>query len=132
MQKPHVAIAIPSYGQWQAETATAVMGVFNHFMRWVGSGQAGMSLHNHVGTIIPAVRNGIVREVLENPNATHILWIDTDMVVPNDVISRFLAHDVHMVAANYAAHRSELAKSSGLGRGSAQAHRGGRSGATAH
>ncbi|ACL59129.1 MucR family transcriptional regulator [Methylobacterium nodulans] len=43
-----------------------------------------------------------------------------------------LPPDYPMVAANYAAHRSELAKSSGLGRGSAQAHLGGRSGATAH
>ena len=43
-----------------------------------------------------------------------------------------LPPDYPMVAATYAAQRSELAKSSGLGQGRAKAARGGRSGATAH
>lgn len=108
MKKPHVAIAIPSYGQWQAESATAIMAAFNHFMRFAGSGQAGMSVHSYVGTVIPAVRNGIVKEILANPDATHIMWFDSDMIVPADVISRLLAHDVPMVAANYCSRKMPL------------------------
>lgn len=105
MNRPHVAIAVPTYGMWQGETVTSLLSTFSNFMRFVGSGQAGMSVHTHIGTLIPAVRNSLVKEILEDNRATHILWIDADMVFPKDVIERFLMHDVPMVCANYSSRK---------------------------
>lgn len=110
MNKPHVAFAIPSYGAWQAETSVSVIRAFSHFLnRWVSRGQGGVSLFARSGTIVSNVRNELVHEIINYPTPiTHIMWIDSDMIIPPDIVERFLAHDVPMVAANYSSRRPPI------------------------
>jgi hypothetical protein len=51
-------------------------------------------------TSIERGRNSIVRAALE-ANATHILWLDSDMRFPSDVLGTFLSHDKDIVGATY-------------------------------
>jgi hypothetical protein len=51
------------------------------------------------GTLLVDQRNSLVEEALEE-GATHILWIDSDMRFPKDVIQQMLDRDLDIVAAN--------------------------------
>ncbi|HYD68469.1 hypothetical protein [Azospirillum sp.] len=53
-----------------------------------------------LGSILCAQRTDVVRQALDM-GGTHLLWLDTDMRVPPDVIGRLLAHGRPIVAANY-------------------------------
>jgi len=51
------------------------------------------------GSILPSTRQNIVLEALGS-EATHILWIDSDMRFPADTLLRLLEHDKDIVACN--------------------------------
>jgi hypothetical protein len=51
------------------------------------------------GTVIPNQRTLLVREALQR-NASHVLFLDSDMRFPADIISRMRAHCKPIVAAN--------------------------------
>jgi hypothetical protein len=56
------------------------------------------------GTIIPQQRATLVHAAQEY-EATHLLWLDSDMRFPRDTLARLLAHGQPIVAANYARRR---------------------------
>ena len=53
-----------------------------------------------LGCDIVSGRTGLVREALAK-GATHLLFVDTDMVFPKDVIKTMLAHDKDIVGVEY-------------------------------
>lgn len=53
-----------------------------------------------LGSVISTQRTDVVRSALDM-GATHLLWLDSDMRFPPDVIGRLLAHGRPVVAANY-------------------------------
>lgn len=53
-----------------------------------------------LGSVLTTQRTDVVRHAL-GMAATHLLWLDTDMRFPPDVIGRMLAHERPVVAANY-------------------------------
>jgi hypothetical protein len=59
------------------------------------------------GTIIPQQRTELVKHALEN-EATHILWLDSDMRFPKEVLNRLLAHGESIVGANYSTRRPPI------------------------
>ena len=56
------------------------------------------------GTLIADQRETLVKEALR-VEATHVLWIDTDMRFPKDAVDRLMSHNQPIVAANYATRR---------------------------
>ena len=76
-----------------------------------------------MGCDIVSGRTGIVREALKK-DATHLLFVDSDMVFPKDVIPRLLACDKDIVGVEYNRRRfplegtseplTEISKSDGL------------------
>jgi hypothetical protein len=63
-----------------------------------------VTLHQNRGTIIPQQRHTLVMSARE-ANASHILWIDSDMRFPPDALLQLLAHGKPIVAANYSTRR---------------------------
>ncbi len=59
------------------------------------------------GTLIVDQRATLVRQA-QRVNATHILWIDSDMRFPKDGLMRLLAHGKPIVAANYPTRRPPI------------------------
>ncbi len=53
------------------------------------------------GSLIPRQRETLARAALESGQATHLLWLDTDLRFPKDTLLRMLARDVDVVAAGY-------------------------------
>ena len=54
----------------------------------------------NLGSVIPQQRNTLVDEALEW-NATHILWLDSDMHLPASVATTLLSHNKEIVAGTY-------------------------------
>ena len=52
------------------------------------------------GTYLPRARAALVEHAMER-QATHILWLDSDMRFPKDTLFRLLRHEKSVVAANY-------------------------------
>jgi hypothetical protein len=59
-----------------------------------------ISLFNQRMSLLPESRNALVRDALAD-DATHILWLDSDMIVPSITLDRLLAHDAPIVGATY-------------------------------
>jgi hypothetical protein len=62
-------------------------------------------LYTSSGTLLSSQRQDLARDAVK-AKCTHTLWLDTDMRFPKNTISRLLAHDTDIVAANYAKRRS--------------------------
>jgi hypothetical protein len=54
----------------------------------------------NLGSVIAQQRNTLAEQALA-VNATHILWLDSDMHVPTTTVARLLAHKKPIVAATY-------------------------------
>jgi hypothetical protein len=59
-----------------------------------------LSLFNQRMSLLPESRNALVRDALAD-GATHILWLDSDMIVPSIALDRLLMHDAPIVGATY-------------------------------
>lgn len=57
------------------------------------------------GTLIQSQRMELVRQA-QSAEATHLLFLDSDMTFPVDTISRLMAHDIEVVGANCARRRT--------------------------
>lgn len=62
-------------------------------------------LHFNCGTIITNLREALLREAVA-AGSSHLLWLDSDMMFPPDTLERLLAHQLPVVAANYATRTS--------------------------
>lgn len=101
--KSHVAIATPcgdlchmSYTQ----------SLFHMAMRTATSQDTGLAISfiPMGSSILPLQRQKIAIKALEG-GCTHILWIDSDMEFPPDLLIRLLSHQKDIVAANCIARR---------------------------
>jgi hypothetical protein len=88
MDKPKIAICIPSSDIWKA-----AMGMSLAVMMYkLGSIDIMSGLYNEQASDIPVGRNGLVKQA-RSGGATHIMWIDSDQTFPADGLERLLAHD---------------------------------------
>jgi len=54
----------------------------------------------NMGTLIGNQREKLAMTAIEN-DATHIMWLDSDMMFPRDICEKLLSHDLPFVACNY-------------------------------
>ncbi len=75
-----------------------------HTMSEAG-GAMDLSFLQYGTSVLPNSRNLLAVRALEM-GATHILWIDSDMEFPPDMLLRFARHDLPIIASNCMARRS--------------------------
>lgn len=63
-----------------------------------------LHLFTSQGTLIADQRQDLILEALR-VNADYVLWLDTDMRFPKDIVDRLQAHEQPIVAANYSTRR---------------------------
>ena len=99
----NLAICIPARDEVHAGFAKdlAVLSA-----KWYASVPAGIRFDIHMvsGTLIADQRMKLVRMALDGA-ADYILFLDSDMRFPSDVIVSLMRHDLDIVAANYATRR---------------------------
>lgn len=91
-----VAIGIPTRGDVVTNTAICLALLAGHE---VARGQS-LSILSPQGSIVCVLRDEIVSRAFEQ-EATHILWVDSDMIFPRDGLERLQAHNQPIVGTNY-------------------------------
>lgn len=112
--KPVVAIVVPCQDQLAS-------GFAYDLTRMVGfitahNPEIRLLLYFNKGTIIPEQRHLLVRQALQVPEVTHLLWIDSDMRFPKDALLRLLGHAKPIVAVNYPTRRNPVIPTAGVGK----------------
>lgn len=103
---PSVAICFAHYKQWEAHTGLCAVNLAAATAKYCGMLCVGCS-----GAYVEDNRNGAVKAALkyEEEHRRHdplfrfdyLMWIDTDMVFPPDLLLRLIAHDKDIVGCNY-------------------------------
>jgi len=91
---PLVAIGVPSGDMVHADFAMALA------MLCMNPG-ASVCLVNSRSSIVPLGRNQCVAAA-QTVRASHLLFLDSDMIFPADTLKRLLVHDKPVVGASYA------------------------------
>lgn len=97
--KPHIFIATPCYGGNVHQVyMTSVLGLF-----WKSrEGQYDLTLRLLGGdSLITRARNTLISVFLDEPNTTHIFFIDADIGFDPGQVERMLAFDAEVVAGMY-------------------------------
>jgi len=103
--KYRVVIAVPS----QDLCAVGFAHDLARLTGYVGSTRPDIQIYlvTSRGTIIPQQRTELAKMAL-GYDATHILWLDSDMRFPKDALDRLLAHNEPIVACNYSTRRPPI------------------------
>lgn len=108
----NVAICVPVRDNVTAQFAYSLAML----QKKCGETNQATSLHMNMGSEVAMQRQQLVDQALETA-ATHILWLDSDMVFPPDVLQALLTHKKDIVACNYSTrvkpHRPVAFKSAG-------------------
>ncbi len=91
-----IGICIPAHDMLHTSFAVSLANLTSRLTR----DNIDYSLHVICGSVIAESRTRLANEALDH-GATHLLWIDSDIHFPANIVSKFLKHDRDIVAANY-------------------------------
>ena len=101
MAKRKIAIAIPTRDLCNVEMAHSLALLVGQITdKYVSKGAMDLCFVTCAGTLLPQMRNTLVEEAIRL-EATHVLWIDSDMRFPADGLERLLKHEAPVVGTNY-------------------------------
>jgi hypothetical protein len=92
----HLGICVPARDQVHTGFARSLC----YFTNRLTKHNISFDLHIVCGSVIAESRIRLANEALEN-NATHLLWLDSDMHFPPTVFEKLNSHNKDIVAANY-------------------------------
>lgn len=98
-----ILIAIPSTESWEAQFGMALAGLMFYLAQvpvLPNVRKQQVSLINRRASMLSQSRESLLDEGFDR-GCTHILWLDSDMVFPEDTIHRLMAHNRTFVGANY-------------------------------
>jgi hypothetical protein len=99
-----LAVCVPSHGGWRAGFGQSLANLAAHFIASrYERGRKDIEVFCVSGSILPDVRHKLAAHALQW-DATHLLWLDSDMLFPRDAANRLLSHNVPVIAANYVRH----------------------------
>jgi hypothetical protein len=96
----NLAICVPSMDTWLADFALSVISMHQLLHYHPLSSDFKHNLINERGSLITYQRENMADRAIAS-EATHILWLDSDMKFPPNLIHRLFKHDLPMVACNY-------------------------------
>lgn len=96
-----ILIAIPSLDHVSADFAMSLAALLTKraYDRKLRR-DVDVALANCKGSLVMHARNELVKNA-QSCGASHIFFLDSDMVVPPDTLERLIAHHVHIVGADY-------------------------------
>jgi hypothetical protein len=97
---PRIAVGVPSHGAWEPGFGLSLANMLVH----CGTGGHGdpfeIQVFNAHGCVLPEVRTLLVAEAVRW-QATHLLFLDSDMRFPATTLRSLLRHGAMVVGANY-------------------------------
>jgi len=97
----HVCVCVPNTGVWRSETACSMALMFSYFsLRGVkGAAKAKITILTAQGSMLSQSREILTAKVLSS-DATHLLFIDSDMQFPMTTANDLLEKQQEFIAAN--------------------------------
>lgn len=92
-KEPLVAICIPSGDELKADFAISLAGIS-------AATKANFSISNVRSSIVAAGRNMLV-DLTQTLGATHLMFLDSDMVFPSETVDRLLSYNKDIVGCVY-------------------------------
>lgn len=93
-------VCVPSGGSWHSATAVSVAQAIQHFSEAKYAGNKEINLVSIVSSILPESRQRLVGEAWKW-DATHLVFVDSDMRFPPDAFIRLIQHGQPIVGVNY-------------------------------
>ncbi len=97
--EPVVAICIPSDDHVHAAFCLSLAQMVLHTLAGSDTTLRGLTIQHVGASILPHSRYTLVKQS-QRHNATHLLYLDSDMTFPADTLLRLLRHDKDMVSIN--------------------------------
>lgn len=97
-----VIIAVPSGAQWASEFGVSLaimMAYISQTKIAIDAATQHVLINNVKGSILPQMRQQMVDYAIKE-KATHMLFVDSDMVFPRDTLHQLMAWNQMVVAAN--------------------------------
>jgi hypothetical protein len=97
-----VAILTPACDLCQTGFTMSLAHMLSHTYRQMLAGHIdpfAMTVNSYGTSILPFSRQVLAKTALEQ-NATHMLWIDSDMEFPGDMLIRFMRHKEPLIGIN--------------------------------
>jgi hypothetical protein len=91
-----LGICIPAHDTLHTNFAVSLANLTSRLTR----DNIDYQIHVFCGSVIAESRTRLANEALEY-GATHLLWLDSDIHFPANVVNKFLQHDKDIIAANY-------------------------------
>lgn len=101
-----LCVCVPSHGEWKAAFGLSLANMVRYFQDSVIRLPNGEPMKKEInivnvgGSMLPEVRHRLVAEAMKW-NATHMLFLDADMIFPSWTANQLLKHNVPIVGANY-------------------------------
>jgi hypothetical protein len=97
----NVAICVPSTGTWASSFGHSLAIMLADFMTWKPEGCKSkfVQLFTQDGSMLVHSRHLLVKNALK-ADSTHVLFLDSDMVFPKDLLQRLLLADRDVVGVN--------------------------------
>ena len=96
----HLTLLVPSNDFWLADFALSVIAMQQLLGYHPLSDEFKHNLINERGSLIAYQRENLAEQALES-EATHFLWLDSDMRFPPNLSHLLFKHDLPIVACNY-------------------------------
>ncbi len=96
-----ILLAIPALDQMPTESVASLLSLFSHYSYDATLKRPRQISYNiHRGSNYPHARRALVTHA-RDIRATHVFFVDSDMVLPKDALTRLLSHKVDFVCASY-------------------------------
>lgn len=99
-----VVVCIPSRDLWKSDFGISLVHMTNYCTSGYIAEGDNFSVFAYPRTesssVIAESRNSLVRKALEDPETTHVLFVDDDQVFPADTLHQLLRRDLPIVGAN--------------------------------
>lgn len=92
----HVLIAVPTHSAVSADFAFCLQALVYR----CALSNITITVQFEVGTVLSSLREKLASYTLSG-EYTHVMWLDSDMGFPDDVIMRLLGHNVPVIACSY-------------------------------
>jgi len=94
--KVHIGIAVPSNGTWRQEFGKALVRLVAYE---ASASNRQISILTQQSSMLTMSRHKLVVDAIR-AKCTHVLFLDTDMTFPRDLVERLLARDKDFIACN--------------------------------
>jgi hypothetical protein len=97
----NVVICVPSTGQWASSFGHALAIMAANFMTWrpAGCKSKFLQIFTQDSSMLVHSRHELVKNALK-AGATHVLFLDSDMVFPKDTLQRLLLAEKDVIGVN--------------------------------